>query len=173
MKSSPPQQNAVVEGWTADFLVLRQAIYHWAILQPYWYCYTTIIIKILHKNLQKLTATFDWTIAIIIIVIIYRGCQDGAFGKGGGLSITMLTDWVTAVSDWQAFNLKLLGLLNWDLNFEASWYRRHVKIPPLLFAHWESIEAEWCCQSGRVVLWIPSDYTDSSRNGKYWKWSQL
>ena len=32
MKSSPSQQNAVAEGWTADFLVLGQTLYHWAIL---------------------------------------------------------------------------------------------------------------------------------------------
>ena len=28
MKSSPPQQDAVVETWTVDFLVLGQAVYH-------------------------------------------------------------------------------------------------------------------------------------------------
>ena len=33
MKSSPPQQDAVVEVWTANFLAFRQALYHWAILQ--------------------------------------------------------------------------------------------------------------------------------------------
>ena len=32
MKSSPPQQVAVVEAWTADLLVFGQALYHWAIL---------------------------------------------------------------------------------------------------------------------------------------------
>ena len=32
MKSSPPQQGAVAETWTADFLVLGQALYHWATL---------------------------------------------------------------------------------------------------------------------------------------------
>ena len=31
MKSSPSQQDAVVETWTADFLVLGQVLYHWAI----------------------------------------------------------------------------------------------------------------------------------------------
>ena len=34
VKSSPPQQDAVVEFWTADFLVFGQALYHWAILPP-------------------------------------------------------------------------------------------------------------------------------------------
>ena len=34
VKSSPSQQNAVTEAWTADFLVFEQAFYHWAILPP-------------------------------------------------------------------------------------------------------------------------------------------
>ena len=33
-KSLPPQQDAVAEAWTADFLVFRQALYHWAMLPP-------------------------------------------------------------------------------------------------------------------------------------------
>ena len=33
VKGSPPQQDAVVKAWTADILVLRQALYYWAILQ--------------------------------------------------------------------------------------------------------------------------------------------
>ena len=37
VKSSPPQQNAVVETWTAEFLVLGQALYHWAILVVWLY----------------------------------------------------------------------------------------------------------------------------------------
>ena len=32
VKSSPSQQEAVVEAWTADFLVFGHALYHWAIL---------------------------------------------------------------------------------------------------------------------------------------------
>ena len=32
VKSSPPQQDAMAEAWTADFLALGQAFYHWAIL---------------------------------------------------------------------------------------------------------------------------------------------
>ena len=32
VKSSPPQQDAVAEAWTADLLVLGQALYHWAAL---------------------------------------------------------------------------------------------------------------------------------------------
>ena len=32
MKSSPPQQGAMAEGWTADLLVFGQAVYHWTIL---------------------------------------------------------------------------------------------------------------------------------------------
>ena len=32
MKSSPPQQDAMAETWTADLLVLGQALYHWATL---------------------------------------------------------------------------------------------------------------------------------------------
>ena len=34
VKSSPPQQNAVVEAGTADILVLGQALYNRAILPP-------------------------------------------------------------------------------------------------------------------------------------------
>ena len=37
MKSSPSQQDARAEAWTADFLVRGQALYHWATLPPYWY----------------------------------------------------------------------------------------------------------------------------------------
>ena len=33
-KSSPPKQGAVAETWTADHLVLGQALYNWAILSP-------------------------------------------------------------------------------------------------------------------------------------------
>ena len=29
VKSSSPQQDTVVEAWTADLLVLEQALYHW------------------------------------------------------------------------------------------------------------------------------------------------
>ena len=36
MKSSPPQQDAVAKTWTTDFLVLGQALYHWANLQKIW-----------------------------------------------------------------------------------------------------------------------------------------
>ena len=32
MKSSTPQQDAVVEAWTADVIVLGQTLYHWAVL---------------------------------------------------------------------------------------------------------------------------------------------
>ena len=32
VKSSPPQQDAVAEAWTADLLVLGQARYYWATL---------------------------------------------------------------------------------------------------------------------------------------------
>ena len=32
VKSSPPQQDAVVEAGTADFSAFEQALYHWAIL---------------------------------------------------------------------------------------------------------------------------------------------
>ena len=32
MKSSSPQQDAMTEAWTADFLALGQALYHWATL---------------------------------------------------------------------------------------------------------------------------------------------
>ena len=32
VKSWPLQSDAVVEAWIADFLVLVQALYHWAIL---------------------------------------------------------------------------------------------------------------------------------------------
>ena len=34
VKSSPPQQDAVAEAWTADLLVLGQALHHWATLPP-------------------------------------------------------------------------------------------------------------------------------------------
>ena len=34
VKSSPLQQDAMAEAWTADFLVLGQALYHWATLPP-------------------------------------------------------------------------------------------------------------------------------------------
>ena len=43
MKSSPPQQDAVSEAWTADLLFIGQWLYHWAILVlwywsiRYWY----------------------------------------------------------------------------------------------------------------------------------------
>ena len=64
--------------------------------------------------------------------------------------------------------LKLLGLLNLDLNFEApcttiiSWtsYRSTSALHTLG-------KAAWCCQLGRVALGIPPDYTDSSRSGRY------
>ena len=34
VKSSPPQQEATTETWTADFLVLGQSLYHRATLPP-------------------------------------------------------------------------------------------------------------------------------------------
>ena len=34
VNSSPRQQDAVAEAWTADLLVLGQALYHWATLPP-------------------------------------------------------------------------------------------------------------------------------------------
>ena len=34
MKSSPPQQDAIVKALTADFLVLGQSLYHRATLPP-------------------------------------------------------------------------------------------------------------------------------------------
>ena len=34
MKSSPSQQDVVVETWTAEPLVIGQALYHWATLPP-------------------------------------------------------------------------------------------------------------------------------------------
>ena len=42
MKSSPPQQDAVAEAWTAVFLDLGQALYHWAMLPVTRFFHSTI-----------------------------------------------------------------------------------------------------------------------------------
>ena len=45
VKSSLPQQDAVAETWTADFLVLGQALYHWATLPPT-KCFNNIFLNV-------------------------------------------------------------------------------------------------------------------------------
>ena len=49
MKSSPPQQEAMVESWTADFLVFGQALYHWAIPPPC--CWVSLFLKSVYEFL--------------------------------------------------------------------------------------------------------------------------
>ena len=48
-----PQQDAVAEAWTADLLILWQAVYHWATLPPVvtWKC--RILIKYRNSRLYK------------------------------------------------------------------------------------------------------------------------
>ena len=52
MKSSPSQQGAMAEAWTANLFSLGHALYHWATLPPFWlrsstyiiwYCYIIIL----------------------------------------------------------------------------------------------------------------------------------
>ena len=58
----------------------------------------------------------------------------------------------------QTFNPKLLGLLDRDLNLEASCttiiYSGYVEYPPLPFTHWASVKAASCCQLGRVAQYV-------------------
>ena len=94
-----------------------------------------------------------------------------------GLSIMRLADRVPAGPNWQkAFSKlltrKLLGLTDRDLNLKAP-CTRIIMWPPLPFTHWASVKAAWCCQHRRVALCILSDYTNSSRSGRYWELSHL
>ena len=79
VKSSPPQQDAVVETWTADFLVFGQALYHWAILPP---CQVKKNIQGKRKQLfiefwsimmEGCKDTFDFGVEMALISFVYEG----------------------------------------------------------------------------------------------------
>ena len=61
VKSSPLQQNVVTEAWTADFLVLGQVLYHWAILPSMFISGLVNVDKNSHffLNVDKLSIT-NW-----------------------------------------------------------------------------------------------------------------
>ena len=58
MKSSPPQQDAVVETWTANFLVLGQALYHWATLHILFFTQQYKSYSLLTNNFLIISADF-------------------------------------------------------------------------------------------------------------------
>ena len=65
---TPPQQDAMAEAWTADFLVLGQAVYHWATLFVIWkVCY--ICYPFEHTNNQFTHVTWLYQ------YLIYSQCK--------------------------------------------------------------------------------------------------
>ena len=102
MKSSPPQQDAVVKAWTADILVLVQALYHWAIL-PFFAINFKVI---LWSNWANQLFLCDWYFVVVrssifltrrfqySICFLYNAIKTRLFYKKIGFIISCSAIWV-------------------------------------------------------------------------------